>query len=118
MIVTTKVQDMQTMMQQYRLEGKTIGFVPTMGYLHEGHVALIRKAREENDIVALSVFVNPLQFGPNEDFERYPRDIERDERIAKENGVDVFFCPSVEEMYPRPLSVQVVVKERDRKSVV
>ncbi|BDG46773.1 MULTISPECIES: pantoate--beta-alanine ligase [Parageobacillus] len=112
MIVTTKVQDMQTMMQQYRLEGKTIGFVPTMGYLHEGHVALIRKAREENDIVALSVFVNPLQFGPNEDFERYPRDIERDERIAKENGVDVFFCPSVEEMYPRPLSVQVVVKER------
>ncbi|SFA46151.1 pantothenate synthetase [Parageobacillus thermantarcticus] len=112
MIVTTKVQDMQTMMQQYRLEGKTIGFVPTMGYLHEGHVALIKKAREENDIVALSVFVNPLQFGPNEDFARYPRDIERDERIAKENGVDVFFCPSVEEMYPRPLSVQVVVKER------
>lgn len=112
MIVTTKVQDMQTMMQQYRLEGKTIGFVPTMGYLHEGHVALIKKAREENDIVALSVFVNPLQFGPNEDFARYPRDIERDERIAKENGVDVFFCPSVEEMYPCPLSVQVVVKER------
>lgn len=112
MMVTTKVHEMQSMMQQYRLEGKTIGFVPTMGYLHEGHVALIKKAREENDIVALSVFVNPLQFGPNEDFERYPRDIERDERIAKENGVDVFFCPSVEEMYPRPLSVQVVVKDR------
>ncbi|GLH65216.1 pantoate--beta-alanine ligase [Parageobacillus sp. G301] len=112
MIVTTKIQDMQTMMQQYRLEGKTIGFVPTMGYLHEGHIALLKKAREENDIVALSVFVNPLQFGPNEDFSRYPRDIERDERIAKENGVDVFFCPSVEEMYPRPLSVQVTVKER------
>jgi pantoate--beta-alanine ligase len=112
MIVTTKIRDMQTMMQQYRLEGKTIGFVPTMGYLHEGHIALLKKAREENDIVALSVFVNPLQFGPNEDFERYPRDIERDKRIAKENGVDVFFCPDVEEMYPRPLSVQVVVKER------
>ncbi len=112
MIVTTKIQDMQTMMQQYRLEGKTIGFVPTMGYLHEGHIALLKKAREENDIVALSVFVNPLQFGPNEDFARYPRDIERDERIAKENGVDVFFCPSVEEMYPHPLSVQVTVKER------
>jgi pantoate--beta-alanine ligase len=112
MIVTTKIRDMQAMMQQYRFEGKTIGFVPTMGYLHEGHIALLKKAREENDIVALSVFVNPLQFGPNEDFERYPRDIERDKRIAKENGVDVFFCPDVEEMYPRPLSVQVVVKER------
>jgi pantoate--beta-alanine ligase len=112
MIVITKIKDMQTAMQQYRREGKTIGFVPTMGYLHEGHVALIQKAREENDIVALSVFVNPLQFGPNEDFERYPRDLERDQRIAKEHGVDVFFSPDVKEMYPHPLSVQVVVKER------
>jgi pantoate--beta-alanine ligase len=110
--VITKIKDMQTAMQQYRREGKTIGFVPTMGYLHEGHVALIQKAREENDIVALSVFVNPLQFGPNEDFERYPRDLERDQRIAKEHGVDVFFSPDVKEMYPHPLSVQVVVKER------
>jgi pantoate--beta-alanine ligase len=112
MIVITKIKDMQTAMQQYRREGKTIGFVPTMGYLHEGHAALIKKAREENDIVALSVFVNPLQFGPNEDFERYPRDLERDQRIAKEHGVDVFFSPDVKEMYPHPLSVQVVVKER------
>ncbi|EZP75881.1 pantoate--beta-alanine ligase [Parageobacillus genomosp. 1] len=112
MIVITKIKDMQTAMQQYRREGKTIGFVPTMGYLHEGHAALIQKAREENDIVALSVFVNPLQFGPNEDFERYPRDLERDQRIAKEHGVDVFFSPDVKEMYPHPLSVQVVVKER------
>jgi pantoate--beta-alanine ligase len=111
-MVITKIKDMQTAMQQYRREGKTIGFVPTMGYLHEGHVALIKKAREENDIVALSVFVNPLQFGPNEDFERYPRDLERDQRIAKEHGVDVFFSPDVKEMYPHPLSVQVVVKER------
>jgi pantoate--beta-alanine ligase len=112
MIVITKIKDMQTKMEQYRREGKTIGFVPTMGYLHEGHIALIQKAREENDIVALSVFVNPLQFGPNEDFERYPRDLERDQRIAKENGVDVFFSPDVKEMYPHPLSVQVVVKDR------
>jgi pantoate--beta-alanine ligase len=112
MIVITKIKDMQTAMQQYRREGKTIGFVPTMGYLHEGHAALIQKAREENDIVALSVFVNPLQFGPNEDFERYPRDLERDQRIAKEHGIDVFFSPDVKEMYPHPLSVQVVVKER------
>ncbi|MGG6437754.1 pantoate--beta-alanine ligase [Saccharococcus caldoxylosilyticus] len=112
MMVITKIKDMQTAMQQYRREGKTIGFVPTMGYLHEGHVALIKKACEENDIVALSVFVNPLQFGPNEDFERYPRDLERDQRIAKEHGVDVFFSPDVKEMYPHPLNVQVVVKER------
>lgn len=99
-------------MIEYRKQGKTIGFVPTMGYLHEGHVTLLKEARKENDIVVLSVFVNPLQFGPNEDFDRYPRDIVRDEQIAKDAGVDVLFYPAVAEMYPRPLSVQVVVKER------
>jgi pantoate--beta-alanine ligase len=112
MIVITKINDMQKTMKEYHLQGKTIGFVPTMGYLHEGHAALLQEARRQNDIVVLSVFVNPLQFGPNEDFERYPRDIQRDERIAKEAGVDILFYPDVTEMYPRPLSVQVVVKER------
>lgn len=112
MIVVTTIKEMQQKMIEYRKEGKTIGFVPTMGYLHEGHVALLQAARKENDVVVLSVFVNPLQFGPNEDFDRYPRDIVRDEQIAKEAGVDVLFYPSVAEMYPRPLSVQVVVKER------
>ena len=72
-----------------------------MGYLHEGHVSLIRKAREECDVVVLSVFVNPLQFGPQEDFDRYPRDLERDARIAKQAGVDFLFAPSVKEMYPQ-----------------
>ncbi|MCL6633746.1 MAG: pantoate--beta-alanine ligase, partial [Alicyclobacillus herbarius] len=112
MMIIQTIQEMQQKTAQYRQQGKSIGFVPTMGYLHEGHAALLKKAREENDIVVLSVFVNPLQFGPNEDFDRYPRDMERDEKIAKASGVDLLFYPSVTEMYPRPLSVQVAVKER------
>jgi pantoate--beta-alanine ligase len=112
MIVVTNIHDMQQKMNQFRLQGKTIGFVPTMGYLHEGHVALLNEARKQNDIVVLSIFVNPLQFGPNEDFDRYPRDIKRDETIAKEAGVDVLFYPDVAEMYPRPLSIKTVVTER------
>lgn len=79
---------------------KTIGLVPTMGYLHEGHAALLNKARKENDLVVASIFVNPAQFGPNEDLDRYPRDIEHDTALATEAGVDVLFVPSVSEMYP------------------
>jgi pantoate--beta-alanine ligase len=112
MIVVTNIHEMQQKMNEYRSQGKTIGFVPTMGYLHEGHAALLKEARKQNDIVALSIFVNPLQFGPNEDFDRYPRDIERDEKIARETGVDVLFYPDVTEMYPRPLSIKTVVNER------
>ncbi|WP_044748083.1 pantoate--beta-alanine ligase [Bacillus alveayuensis] len=112
MIIVTNIDEMQQKMKQFRLEGKTIGFVPTMGYLHEGHVALLNEARKQNDIVVLSVFVNPLQFGPNEDFDRYPRDIKRDETIAKEAGVDVLFYPDVAEMYPHPLSIKTIVTER------
>ncbi|SHE36017.1 pantoate--beta-alanine ligase [Seinonella peptonophila] len=90
---------------------QTIGFVPTMGYLHLGHLELIKRAREECDIVVLSIFVNPLQFGPNEDFSRYPRDIERDEQLAKEAGVDFLFSPSVEEMYPEKPLTHIEVDE-------
>ncbi|WP_237187758.1 pantoate--beta-alanine ligase [Rothia nasimurium] len=78
----------------------SVGFVPTMGALHEGHATLIRRAREQNDVVVLSIFVNPLQFGPNEDYDRYPRTLEADAALASEAGVDVIFAPEVEEMYP------------------
>jgi len=89
-----------------------IGFVPTMGYLHEGHLTLMRRAKEENNIVVASVFVNPLQFGPNEDYDAYPRDLQRDERLAKSVGVDYLFCPTVQEMYPDEMTVEIKVKKR------
>lgn len=78
------IEDVRVQIQAARRQGKTIGFVPTMGFLHEGHLSLVKAAREKCDLVVMSIFVNPLQFGPNEDFERYPRDIERDSRMASE----------------------------------
>ncbi|OUM96753.1 MAG: pantoate--beta-alanine ligase [Thermobacillus sp. ZCTH02-B1] len=89
--------------------GGTVGFVPTMGYLHEGHASLIRRSAAENGLTVVSVFVNPLQFGPNEDFDRYPRDPGRDRRVAEAAGCDLLFMPSVDEMYPRPTATRVVI---------
>lgn len=80
---------------------KKIALVPTMGYLHDGHMTLVEEAKKNGDFVALSLFVNPLQFGPDEDLETYPRDLERDLKLCEENGVDFVFHPSVEEMYPK-----------------
>lgn len=105
------IAELRKQLAQERRSGKSIGLVPTMGYLHDGHLSLVREARRQCDIVVMSIFVNPLQFGPTEDFERYPRDVERDARLAQEAGVDYLFHPSVEEMYPQKMGTQVRVLE-------
>jgi pantoate--beta-alanine ligase len=97
----TTAAEVREMLTKVRLAGKKIGLVPTMGALHTGHAALIQKARDECDAVVLSIFVNPTQFGPGEDFERYPRPIEKDREIAQSTGVDFMFTPAVEEVYPQ-----------------
>src|SRR6056297_1270524 len=93
------ITEMRKALEKYRKSNIKIGFVPTMGYFHEGHLSLMDIAREKADVVVISVFVNPTQFGPDEDLEKYPRDIERDEKLAKERGVDLIFYPNVDEMY-------------------
>ncbi len=108
----TTVKEMQQIAAQLLREGKTIGFVPTMGYLHEGHLSLLKAARKENDVTVLSIFVNPLQFGPKEDLATYPRDFERDSQLAEQEGNDFIFYPSAEEMYPDSPSVTAKVHDR------
>lgn len=95
--------------EREKLDGKSVGLVPTMGYLHEGHLSLVEAAKQECDVVVMSIFVNPLQFGPEEDFDRYPRDLERDQRLAREHGVDILFVPQAEEMYPKKPAATVKV---------
>jgi len=109
MRVVSTIDEVRRWVWQERQQGATIGLVPTMGYLHEGHLSLVQRAREQCDRVVMSIFVNPLQFGPQEDFDRYPRDLERDAQLAREAGVDLIFHPPVEEMYPRPILTHVSV---------
>lgn len=100
MKIITKVREMQEISESIRREGKKIACVPTMGYLHEGHLSLVKKGKEYADVVITTNFVNPTQFAPNEDFEQYPRDLERDCKLLEEAGADYVFAPSAEEMYP------------------
>ncbi|HCG2150478.1 TPA: pantoate--beta-alanine ligase [Staphylococcus pseudintermedius] len=105
----TSIQEMQQLARQFHREGKSIGFVPTMGALHDGHLTMMRQSTEDNDITVISVFVNPLQFGPNEDFDAYPRQIDEDEAMVSQIDVDYVFYPSVEEMYPGEIGTHVTV---------
>ncbi|MDX3925089.1 MAG: pantoate--beta-alanine ligase [Shinella sp.] len=103
------IAELRAALAPHRMDGCTIGLVPTMGYLHVGHMELVRRARTENDIVVASIFVNPLQFGANEDLARYPRDLPRDQKMLEEGGVDFLFAPGVADMYPRPMETVVDV---------
>ncbi|MCI1692933.1 pantoate--beta-alanine ligase [Aneurinibacillus aneurinilyticus] len=109
MRTVSSIQELRASLKEVRPQ--TIGFVPTMGYLHEGHLSLVDKAKETADVVVMSIFVNPLQFGPHEDLENYPRDLERDSHLAESRGVDILFFPSVEEMYPSGRKTTVSVQD-------
>ena len=102
MQVTKTVKETRDLIKNWKREGKTIGLVPTMGFLHEGHASLIKRCREENDIVVVSDFVNPTQFGPTEDLEAYPRDFKRDSELCESLGADVIFHPEPKDMYHDP----------------
>lgn len=110
MKVVDSISRMSTLVKILKKEGKSVGFVPTMGYLHEGHLSLVRTAKKHTDIVMMSIFVNPIQFGPGEDIDKYPRDFKHDEQMAQSAGVDVLFYPSVKDMYPAGYSTYVNVE--------
>lgn len=110
MVLVKNISEIKDLVSEWKKEGKTIGLVPTMGYLHEGHESLIKKAKKENDKVIVSVFVNPTQFGPNEDLESYPRNIEKDRELCESCGVDVVFNPEPVEMYKNNASTYINVE--------
>jgi pantoate--beta-alanine ligase len=110
MEIVNKIDELFVTRDGIRSRGGRLGLVPTMGALHEGHLSLIRAAKAKSDVVAASIFVNPTQFGPNEDFTRYPRDLEKDLALLERDGVDLVFVPSVEEMYPQQSVTWVTVE--------
>lgn len=110
MRIIETVADMKAVIKSQKQSGKSIGLVPTMGYLHQGHISLVKHSTAENDFTVVSIFVNPTQFGPNEDFDKYPRDLEKDLKLAQQAGVDIIFAPSVKEMYPESYKTYVAVE--------
>lgn len=111
MLIIKTIKKLKNQIRKTKKAGKTIGFVPTMGYLHEGHLSLARAAKKENDFTVVSIFVNPLQFRPGEDFEKYPRDQIRDIKLLKKEKIDILFLPSSYELYPDEFKTAVAVKE-------
>jgi len=111
MKIIASIHDMQQTALALKKEGKRIAFVPTMGFLHEGHASLLREGRKRGDILVLSIFVNPIQFGPTEDLDRYPRNLEGDCAIARECGVDIVFTPTAPEMYPTGFQTSIRVRD-------
>lgn len=110
MEVITRISQMQNLSKMLKRQGKTIGFVPTMGYLHEGHLSLVRASKKDCNVTVVSIFVNPIQFGPKEDLSRYPRDFERDKSMLEKEGADYIFYPSVEEMYQSNFATTINVE--------
>lgn len=115
MEIITTIHEMQAISDKLRAEGKKIACVPTMGYLHEGHLSLVKRAKELADVVILTLFVNPTQFAPNEDFNRYPRDFAMDSANCEKAGVDYILHPEVQEMYPGAYNTEINIKEISKK---
>ena len=111
MIMSESVQEVRKLTSNWKKRGFSVGLVPTMGYLHPGHISLIERARKENDMVVVSIFVNPIQFGPNEDLDKYPRDMAHDREVCEKAGAELIFAPEPSEMYPSENLVFVDIKE-------
>lgn len=115
MQIVDKIDTLRDVLFHHRPDKKKIGFVPTMGFLHEGHLSLVKRAKNENDLVVVSIFINPTQFGANEDLDRYPRDIENDKKVLNSVNCDIVFFPSVKEIYPENFSTKVSVSDITEK---
>ena len=111
MIISRSIKEVREVIGNWKKRGFSVGLVPTMGYLHPGHISLIERARKENDMVVVSIFVNPIQFGPNEDLDKYPRDMAHDREVCEKAGAELIFAPEPSEMYPSENLVFVDIKE-------